>query len=83
MNFVHFHIFCTLTEAQMKQKIVGHHYSTDTQIVVNLLGLTLSAVTTGISLGLLKRTEAAQKGAKKKGTFLQKPGRMLDPYLPA
>lgn len=37
----------------------------------------------GISLGLLNSTDAAQKGAKKKGTFLQKAGRMLDPYLPA
>lgn len=35
-----------------------------------------------ISLGLLKSSEAAQKGAKKKGIFLQNAGRMLDPYLP-
>lgn len=45
--------------------------------------LTLSAVMTGISLGLLKITEAAQKDTKKKGMFLQNAGRMLDPYLPA
>lgn len=37
----------------------------------------------GISLGLLKSTDAAQKGAKKKGMFLQKAGRMFDPCLPA
>lgn len=47
-----------------------------------LLKCTLSAVMTGISLGLLKSTEAAQNGTKKKGVFLQKAGRMLDPYLP-
>lgn len=45
--------------------------------------LTLSAVTTGICLGLLKSREAAQKGTRKNGTFLQKAGRILDPYLPA
>lgn len=45
--------------------------------------LTLSAVTTGISLGLLKSRDAAQKGTTKNGMFLQKAGRMLDPYFPA
>lgn len=45
--------------------------------------LTLSAVTTGISLSLLKSRDAAQKGTRKNGMFLQKAGRMLDPYLPA
>lgn len=36
----------------------------------------------GISLFLLKSRDAAQKGTRKKGTFLQKAGLMLDPYLP-
>lgn len=40
-------------------------------------------MTTGISLSLLKSRDAAQKGTTKNGTFLQKAGRMLDPYLPA
>lgn len=47
-----------------------------------LLKRTWSAVMTGVSLGLLKSTEAAQKGTKKKGVFLQKAGRILDAYLP-
>lgn len=44
---------------------------------------TLSAVATGVALGLLKSRNAAQKGAAKKGTFLQKAGRMLEPCFPA
>lgn len=53
----------------------------NTQSIV--LKLTVSAVTIGICLGLLKSIAAAQKGTRKKGTFLQKAGRTLDPYLPA
>lgn len=48
----------------------------------NLLKATLSAVVIGITLGLLKSRNAAQKGTTKNGTFLQKAGRMLEPYFP-
>lgn len=48
----------------------------------NLLKTTLSAVVIGITLGLLKSRNAAQNGATKNGTFLQKAGRRLEPYFP-
>lgn len=47
-----------------------------------IVGLTLYPPMSGLSLGLVKRVMAPHTGTKRKRKFIQKAGRISDPYLP-